>query len=119
MATNSTSVGLGIANGPPAAAPPSKRRKIEKQVVATPLGGLPMERAMSSVYGSNIGSARGAAGSPRETPAAEAPKKRGRATGGSNGNARRRLDLTIHHTSLFANRRCIERTQTIHPPILH
>lgn len=100
-ATNSTGVGLGIANGPPAAAPPNKRRKVEKQVVATTLGGLPMERAMSSVYGSNIGSARGAAGSPRETPAAEAPKKRGRATVGANGNARRRLELTIHHTSLF------------------
>lgn len=90
VAINGTSVGLGIASGAPAAGPPSKRRKIEKQVVATPLGGLPMERAMSSVYGSNMGSARGAAGSPRDTPAVEAPKKRGRATGGANGNARRR-----------------------------
>ena len=119
VATNSTAVGLGIANAPPAAAPPSKRRKIEKQVVATPLGGLPMERAMSSVYGSNIGSARGTAGSPRETPAAEAPKKRGRATGGANGNARRRFNSRSITLAFFANRRCIERTQTIHPPILH
>lgn len=116
---NGTGVGLGIANGAPPTAPPSKRRKIEKQVVATPLGGLPMERAMSSVYGSNIGSVRGAAGSPRETPAVEAPKKRGRATGGANGNARRRLVLTIRGTSLFANPRCIEPTQTIHPLLLH
>lgn len=119
VAINGTGVGLGIANGTPAPAPPSKRRKIEKQVVATPLGGLPMERAMSSVYGSNIGSARGAAGSPRETPAVEAPKKRGRATGGANGNPRRRLELNIDGTGLFANCRYIERTHTIHLPILH
>lgn len=95
VAVNGTGVGLGIANGVPAAPPPSKRRKVEKQVVATPLGGLPMERAMSSVYGSNIGSARGTAGSPRETPAVEAPKKRGRATGGANGNVRRRANTNI------------------------
>lgn len=101
VAINGTVVGLGIANGAPPAAPPSKRRKIEKQVVATPLGGLPMERAMSSVYGSNIGSARGTAGSPRETPAVEVPKKRGRATGGTNGNPRRRSELLNQGTILL------------------
>ena len=118
VAINGTGVGLGIANGAPAAPPPSKRRKVEKQVVATPVGGLPMERAMSSVYGSNIGSARGAAGSPRETPAVEAPKKRGRATGGPNGNTRRRLELMIHGTRIYANCPSVEPTPTIHPPIL-
>ena len=80
----STGVGLGIVNG---AATLNKRRKIEK-----PAGGLPVERAMASVYGSNGGTARGLASSPRETPGNDAAgKKRGR--GGSlavNGTGRKR-----------------------------
>ena len=88
--SNTLGVGLGIANGPPSAPPPSKRRKIEKPAVSTPVGGLPMERGMSSVYGSNMGSAKGAAGSPRETPTVEVSKKRGRATTAANGTSRRR-----------------------------
>ena len=70
-------VGLGIAN---AAAPPSKRRKTEKAAI----GGLPMERAMSSVYGSNVSAARG-----RELPAGE-PKKKSKVAVTMNGNSRRR-----------------------------
>lgn len=89
-AINGTGIGLGIANGAPPAPPPSKRRKIEKPAAGMTAGGVPMDRAMSSVYGSNIGSTRGGAGSPRETPAVEAPKRRGRIAGAANGNTRRR-----------------------------
>ena len=81
---STTGVGLGILNG---AAPPNKRRKVEK-----PTGGLSVERAMASVYGSNGGTARGLASSPRDTPGNDAAgKKRGR--GGSlavNGTGRKR-----------------------------
>ncbi len=87
---NGTGVGLGIANGSNATAPPSKRRKIEKPNTGSTLGGIPIDRAMSSVYGSNGGSARGNAGSPRETPADEAAKKRGRGVAAANGSGRRR-----------------------------
>lgn len=80
----STTVGLGILNG---AAPPNKRRKVEK-----PTGGLPVERAMASVYGNNGGTGRGLASSPRDVPGNDAAgKKRGR--GGSlavNGTGRKR-----------------------------
>lgn len=78
-----TAVGLGI-NG---VAPPNKRRKVEKA-----LGGVPAERAMASVYGTNGGTGRGLASSPRDVPGNDAPgKKRGR--GGSlavNGTGRKR-----------------------------
>ena len=83
-ANPSTTVGLGLSNG---AAPPNKRRKIEKVT-----GTLPAERAMASVYGSNGGASRGLASSPRDTPGNEgAGKKRGR--GGAlavNGTGRKR-----------------------------
>ncbi len=87
---NGVDLGLGIANGLNATAPPSKRRKIEKPIVGSGLGGFPMDRAMSSVYGSNGGSARGNAGSPKETPADEAAKKKGRGVAAANGSGRRR-----------------------------
>ena len=83
-------VGLGIVNGSNGAAPPNKRRKIEKPSTGSGLGGFPMDRAMSSVYGSKGGSAQGNAGSPRETPAEEAAKRRGRGTATANGAGRRR-----------------------------
>ncbi|CAI4211574.1 unnamed protein product [Parascedosporium putredinis] len=51
--------------------PPPKRRKVEKPVN----GGLPMERAMSTVFGSN-GSKPAKSTSPRTTPAPESQKKR-------------------------------------------
>ena len=80
----STTVGLGILNG---AAPPNKRRKVEKTT-----GVPPVEKAMASVYGPNGGNGRGFASSPRENPGNEAAgKKRGR--GGSlavNGTGRKR-----------------------------
>ncbi|RWA10947.1 hypothetical protein EKO27_g4143 [Xylaria grammica] len=67
-------VGLGIttatnANGNP----PSKRRKVENSSKAVN-GGQAMERAMSSVYGSNAPKPKNA--SPRATPAPEPTKKR-------------------------------------------
>lgn len=87
---SSTGLGLGIANGSNATAPPSKRRRIEKPSTGSALGGFSMDRSMSSVYGPSAGSARGNAGSPRETPAEEAAKKRGRGAAAANGTGRRR-----------------------------
>ena len=83
-------VGLAITNAPYVAAPPSKRRKIEKPSAGSALGGFPMDRTMSSVYGSNGGSARGSAGSPRELPAEDNARKRGRGTAAVNSTGRRR-----------------------------
>lgn len=90
LAASGIGIGLGIANGSSSAPPPSKRRKIEKTNAGTALAALPMERAMSSVYGANAGPAKGAASSPRDTPTVETVKKRGRATGLANGTTRRR-----------------------------
>ena len=87
---NGTGVGLGIANGSSAAAPPSKRRKVERSAPNATLGGVPMVRAMSSVYGSNMGSTRGAGTSPRATPIVETAKKRGRTATQANGTGRKR-----------------------------
>ena len=88
----SNGTGLGISTGQPStgANPPSKRRKVEKPASAGLLGGLTMERSLSAVFGPAAGNVRGAAGSPRETPAAETAKKRGRAGTVTNGTGRRR-----------------------------
>lgn len=78
-------------NGSIAVAPPSKRRKTDKTASGAAIGGVPMARAMSSVYSSNPGSVRGTGTSPRATPILEPPKKRGR--GGAviaNGAGRKR-----------------------------
>ena len=88
----SVGVGLAITHAASSTAPPSKRRKIEKPNTGTVHGGFPMDRAMSSVYGSNGGSARGNAGSPREIPAEEAAKKRSRGAVAANGTGRRRQE---------------------------
>ena len=71
-------VGLGIANAAP---PPSKRRKTEKAALAD----LPAERAMTSVYGSQMTVARG-----REPAAAEPKRKPKAAALTTNGTTRRR-----------------------------
>lgn len=94
--SNGATVGLGIANGMSTAGPPSKRRKVEKITTGAAPGGIPMVRAMSSVYGSNMGSNRGAATSPRATPALEPPKKRGRVAAIPNGTGRKRYVLDDH-----------------------
>lgn len=90
LPASSTGVGLDITSGSNTTVPPSKRRKIEKPNTGSALGGFPMDRSMSSVYGPTAGSARGNAGSPRETPAEEAAKKRGRGAAAANGTGRRR-----------------------------
>ena len=97
---NVASVGLGIANGSNVTAPPNKRRKIEKPITGSGLGGFSMDRAMSSVYGSKGGSAQSNAGSPGETPADEAAKRRGRGPAAANGSGRRRYDGVPSHCVL-------------------
>lgn len=79
-ANNTNGVGLGISS---TAGPPSKRRKTEKATI----GSIPMERAMSSVYGSNTGSTRGVA---KEAPTTN-PKKPKTALAPANGTNRRRF----------------------------
>lgn len=81
-------------NGTSAAPPPSKRRKVEKTAPGSMIGGVPMARAMSSVYGSNTGSVRDTGASPQAAPNLEPPRKRGR--GGAvipNGSGRKRYRL--------------------------
>lgn len=87
---NGAAVGPGTANGASLTAPPSKRRKIEKSAPGAAVGGMPMVRAMSSVFGSNTGLNRGNVASPRATPAHEPPKKRGRAVAIPSGTGRKR-----------------------------
>lgn len=90
MIINNAAVGLGIANGASSAPPASKRRKMEKSTVIMPIGVVPVERAMSSVFGINAVSARGGAGSPRDTPAVDVAKKKGRIVARVNGSTRQR-----------------------------
>ncbi|TAQ84447.1 hypothetical protein B7494_g7228 [Chlorociboria aeruginascens] len=79
-------IGLGITNGTGTNGnPPHKRRKIDKGA-----NGVGMERAMTSVYGSNGTAAKGKGGSPRETPGPDGPKKRPRGGAATNGQTRKR-----------------------------
>ena len=80
--------GLGI-TGVTSVAPPGKRRKLEKG----PTSGLPTERAMGTVYGSNAGAAKANGNSPRDTPVLDQAKKRGRAAVPPSGTGRRRYVL--------------------------
>ncbi|KAL8813072.1 MAG: hypothetical protein Q9200_000539 [Gallowayella weberi] len=97
---NGAAVGLGIANGLSAAAPPSKRRKLDKSVAGATMGGVPMVRAMSSVYGSTTGSARGGGTSPQAAPNLEPPKKRGRTAALTNGTGRKRATTNTSAANL-------------------
>lgn len=90
LASNGGTVGLGIANGMSSAAPAPKRRKVENTTARTTVSETPTVRAMSSVYGSNTGTNRVAATSPRATPALEPTKKRGRVAAIPNGTGRKR-----------------------------
>ncbi|KAI4195103.1 MAG: hypothetical protein LQ346_003527 [Caloplaca aetnensis] len=96
--SNGATVGLGIANGTSTAGPPAKRRKIDKVAAGPTPSGVPMNRAMNSVFGSNTGPSRGAATSPRATPALEPPKKRGRLAAIPNGTGRKRY-VSDGHTA--------------------
>ena len=80
-----TGTGLGI-SGVTSAALPNKRRKIEK----VPIGGIPVDKAMSSVLAPNTGAAKGNGASPRDTPALDQARKRGRAAAAPPGNGRKR-----------------------------
>jgi len=92
-ADSATPVGLGISTGTNANSnPPSKRRKVENSNKASN-GGQPMERAMSSVYGSNAARPKNA--SPRTTPAPEPTKKR-KALPTTNGASKKRL-ISLRH----------------------
>lgn len=83
--------GLGITNGQSGSAPnPPKRRRVEKPVSAGIFSGMSMERSLSSVYGTTATAGRGGGVSPRETPAVETMKKRGRGGTVTNGTTRRR-----------------------------
>lgn len=80
-------VGLGISTTA-TNNPPQKRRKVEKVTN----GGVPMDRAMSSVFGNSATKAKAA--SPRESPAPEAPKKRKALPSGS-GQAKKTYVLVV------------------------
>ncbi|KAL9612561.1 MAG: hypothetical protein Q9167_002858 [Letrouitia subvulpina] len=89
------SVGLGIASGASIGAPPLKRRKVEKTGAGSAVGGVPMARAMSSVYGSNAGATRGGIANSKEPPTVDNGKKKGRATATLNGNGRRKANTSV------------------------
>ncbi|KAL8380695.1 hypothetical protein RB595_005123 [Gaeumannomyces hyphopodioides] len=83
-----TPIGLGIANATPTNGTPApKRRKVEKPSnpnnTTTTSNGVPMERAMSSVFGNSITKPK--TSSPRGTPAPESQAKKRKAlpTGGN------------------------------------
>lgn len=100
LVVNGTGVGLGIANVPSPVGPPSKRRKVEKPGVSTTPVGLPMERAMSTVYGPTGATAKANSGSPRNTPAVEtSSKKKGRTKAPANGSARGRFETPFNNGS--------------------
>lgn len=90
-------VGLGILSGAagaaPAAATAPKRRKVEKPAPTS----APMERALSGVYASATGSAKGRIASPRQSPAPEGGKKRKALPSG--GNATKKSRNTASATS--------------------
>jgi hypothetical protein len=81
----SLGVGLGITNGAGTNGNPPKRRKVDKG----PSGGAVMERALSGVFGNN-GTGAKKAGSPRDTPPGDGPKKRQRGANATNGQTRKR-----------------------------
>ncbi|TGJ85200.1 hypothetical protein E0Z10_g3534 [Xylaria hypoxylon] len=96
-AESAAPVGLGITtaanvNGNP----PSKRRKVENSAKAVN-GGQAMERAMSSVYGSNAPKPKNT--SPRATPAPEPTKKR-KALPTANGIAKKSKTAAVAAAAL-------------------
>ena len=76
----------------------NKRRKVEKTVSTTAAGGLPMEKSLSAVFGTNTRSGA----SPRETPALEGTtRKKGRGGQGTTTAAGRRrfVSFTFRHSN--------------------
>ena len=76
--------GGGMVNG--AGTTANKRRKVEKPAANNATGGVPVERSLSAVFGPT---ARARA-SPRETPAPEGPRKKGRGGQAATGTTGRR-----------------------------
>lgn len=99
----SIGVSLGIANAPSSVGPPNKRRKVEKSGAAATLVGFPLERAMSTLYGSNGVIAKATSGSPRNTPTAETSKKKGRTQGAANGAPRGRFENSFRQWEAFTD----------------
>ncbi len=97
LGANAGGLGVGIANVQSPIGPPSKRRKVEKSGPSTTPVGLPVERAMSTVYGPNGGTRKANSGSPRNTPTVEASKKKGRATVPANGTSRGRFEICFRN----------------------
>jgi len=83
-----TPVGLGISTTPSSnGTAPTKRRKVAAETAKTN-GGAPMERAMSSVFGTSAQKPKTT--SPRETPVPEAPStKKRKALPTSSGQAKK------------------------------
>ena len=69
--------------------PPQKRRKVEK----TPVGGEPMERAMSSVFGNSAPKAK--TSSPRGTPAPDGGPKKRKALPSGSGQAKKKYAFSL------------------------
>ncbi|KAK4194195.1 putative transcriptional regulatory protein [Triangularia verruculosa] len=84
LAEAAAPVGLGITTGAPTGPAPVKRRKVE---TAKASGGTPMERAMSSVFGST--NVKPKTTSPRETPIPESGPKKRKALPTSSGQAKK------------------------------
>ncbi|KAI1153569.1 hypothetical protein F4825DRAFT_248671 [Nemania diffusa] len=108
-AESATPVGLGITAGANAnGIPPSKRRKVENSS-KTVNGGQAMERAMSSVYGSNAPKPKNT--SPRATPVPEPTKKR-KALPTANGISKKGLVFFYHLDGYYplANSDCSKTT---------
>ncbi|PKS12214.1 hypothetical protein jhhlp_001513 [Lomentospora prolificans] len=94
--TAENNVGLGLGITAPSATnganPPTKRRKVEKPVN----GGLPTERAMSTVFGSTASKSAKSTTSPQTTPVPEGQKKR-KALPTGPPQAKKRFVLAFHH----------------------
>lgn len=98
VAESANPVGLGISTSANANGnPPSKRRKVDNSNKVVN-GGQPMERAMSSVYGSNAPKTKNP--SPRATPAPEPAKKR-KALPTANGTSKKRFVLLLPFERLY------------------
>ncbi|KAI1311128.1 hypothetical protein F5Y03DRAFT_322009 [Xylaria venustula] len=93
-----TPVGLGITAGASTNGnPPSKRRKVENSTKVVN-GGQAMERAMSSVYGSNAPKPKTT--SPRATPVPEPTKKR-KALPTANGISKKSKTATVSAAAVY------------------
>ncbi|KAI9761480.1 MAG: 2-oxoglutarate dehydrogenase E1 component [Chaenotheca gracillima] len=97
-----SNAGLGITNGVSDAGGivSNKRRKTEKGLnAATVALGGPMERSISATLGSGGNVGKGGAGSPRETPAGDGPKKKAARGGPTSASTTRKRNNTNASTA--------------------